>query len=70
MAVKKKIIETQIRTIKESAVTPEFIEVELNDIYKNYSGIHLRYTLVSFKNNKAKVSQETADKLREQGFIK
>ena len=56
--------------VEEPVETPKYIEVELTDNYSNSSAIMMKHQMVDFTNGKAKVSQETAQKLKEQGFIK
>ena len=55
---------------EEPVETPKYIEVELTDNYSNSSAIMMKHQMVDFTNGKAKVSQETAQKLKEQGFVK
>lgn len=50
--------------------TPKYIEVELSDNYSNSSAIMMKHQIIDFTDGKAKVSQETAQKLKEQGFVK
>ena len=56
--------------VEETVEIPEYAEVELSDIYGNLSSILMKHQTIDFTNGKAKVSQETAQKLKEQGFVK
>ncbi len=49
---------------------PTHTEVELADAYSNSSSIIMKHQIIDFTDGKAKVSHETAQKLKEQGFVK
>ena len=65
MAAKKKVADTT-DTI---APTNELTEVELSDAYKGITSI-ISNVVIDFSNDKAQVSAEAAETLREQGIIK
>ena len=62
--------ETKTETIEIPKKVPTHIEVELSDNFSNLSSVIMKHQSIDFINGKAKVSQETAKNLKEQGFVK
>lgn len=63
----------KVKEIPEESKEPEVsqeVEVELGKPYACITSIMMRHGAINFTNGKAIVSNETAEELKKQGFVK